>query len=75
MTMAKKQKTPDQLSAEIAALLAGADAKTLRGMRTMLESFAELATLEADEDRAIEQRRRKLRREHKLLGVPTKRRA
>jgi len=72
MTMAKK-KTTKELSADIAAILAGGDAKTLTGMRAMLEHYAVLATLEADEEKAILARRRKLRREHKLLGVPTKR--
>jgi hypothetical protein len=67
------KKTTKELSADIAAMLAGADAKTLSGMRAMLESFATLATLEADEETAIERRRRKLRRQHKSLGVPTTR--
>jgi hypothetical protein len=72
--MTKKRKT-DQLSAEIAARLAGADAKTLAGMRAMLENYALLASLEADEEQAIRARRRKLKREHKAFGVPAKRRA
>jgi hypothetical protein len=57
------KKTPDEL-------LAGADAKTLQ---TILERY--YAELEADEEHAIEQRRHKLRRQHKSLGVPVKRRA
>ena len=68
-------KTTDQLSADIAAVFASGNAKTLSGMRTMLEHYAELASLEADEDRAIRARRRKLRRQHKAIGVPARRRA
>jgi hypothetical protein len=68
-------KKTEHLSAEIASLLASGDAKTLSGMRAMLEHFAELATLEADETKAIGARRRKLRRQHRALGVPVKRRA
>ncbi|WP_426436075.1 hypothetical protein [Bradyrhizobium genosp. P] len=68
------QKTPEELSADIAALLNSGDANTLSSMRAMLESFAELASLEADEEKAIRALRAKLRRQHKPLGVPTKQR-
>jgi hypothetical protein len=66
-------KKTEHLSAEIASILASGDAKTLTGMRAMLEHYAVLAALEADEEKAIGARRRKLRRQHRALGVPAKR--
>jgi hypothetical protein len=43
--MAMAKKTPVQLEADIAAVLGSGDAKTLSGMRQMLEHYAELASL------------------------------